>query len=194
MKRYEFLRALAGDLDEAAVLAAGGTFREWYSLRPEGLNFRGKTLGLLPSIGLGIALSLPRRPVVVFDGDGAVLMNLCALPTIAWKAPPNLIHVVFDNGVYEASGGTTTAAAAKSDLVALARGAGISQARWVKGPGELRTLVREALGGGGPWFLAVKVEAGRTSVPEVERDELELKYGFIRRIEALEGIKIISVK
>lgn len=194
MKRYEFLQALAPDLGEAAVLAAGGTFREWYGLRPDGLNFRGKTLGLLPSIGLGMALSLPRRPVVVFDGDGAVLMNLCALPTIAWQAPPNLIHVVFDNGVYEASGGTRTAAAAKSDLVAMARGAGISRAHWVKSPEELRTLVREALRGGGPWFLAAKVEAGRTPGREVDRDELELKYSFIRRIEALEGIAIISVK
>jgi thiamine pyrophosphate-dependent acetolactate synthase large subunit-like protein len=38
-------------------------------------------------------------------------MNLCGLPTAMRKKPKNLIHVVFDNGIYESSGGTKTAAA-----------------------------------------------------------------------------------
>jgi len=39
--------------------------------------------------------------VVAIDGDGAFLMNLCGLPTIAWQNPPNLIHLLFDNQCYE---------------------------------------------------------------------------------------------
>ena len=57
------------------------------------------SMGLASSIGLGVALARPERRVIVFDGDGNVLMNLGTLATIAAAAPRNLLHVCFDNGV-----------------------------------------------------------------------------------------------
>jgi sulfopyruvate decarboxylase subunit beta len=97
MKRLDCLKAIAGKVGDALVVgSAGGATVEWYHLHPSEGNFRSRTLGLASSIGLGIALSLPQRKVIVLDGDGSLLMNLCGLPTAAWAAPPNLIHIVCD--------------------------------------------------------------------------------------------------
>ena len=70
------------------------------------------------------------RKVIALDGDGSLLMNLCSLPTIARMKPKNLLHMVFDNEVYEASGSKKTATGAGADLVGLARAAGIENAHW----------------------------------------------------------------
>ena len=54
-------------------------------------------MGLASSLGLGIALTRPEKQVIVFDGDGSILMNLGGLTTLARYRPRNLLHVVFDN-------------------------------------------------------------------------------------------------
>jgi sulfopyruvate decarboxylase subunit beta len=99
------------------VSSAGAVTLEWHSLRPGDGNFRVRTLGLCSSIALGMALGLPRREVIALDGDGSLLMNLSTLPTIARMKPTNLLHIVFDNEVYEASGSKKTATGAGTDLV-----------------------------------------------------------------------------
>jgi phosphonopyruvate decarboxylase len=58
-------------------------------------------------MALGVTLNAS-RPVVVLDGDGAALMKLGSLATIGAYAPPNLIHIVLDNGVHDSTGGQPT--------------------------------------------------------------------------------------
>src|SRR3989337_3839741 len=131
MKRFDCLKLIAAEAKDALVVsAAGATTLEWNALRPSDGNFRVRTLGLCSSIALGMALGLPHRRIVALDGDGSLLMNLCSLPTIARMRPKNLLHVVFDNEVYEASGSKKTATASGTDLVEIARAAGIGTARW----------------------------------------------------------------
>ena len=84
-------------------------------------------------MALGIALELPHRTVVALDTDGAFLMNFCGLPTVARLRPGNFLHVVFDNGVYEASGGQATASDV-ADLIGVAKAAGYPRAVWVSSP------------------------------------------------------------
>ena len=55
-------------------------------------------MGKASSVALGIAVARPDRRVMVLDGDGAVLMNLGTLVTIAGQAPANLVHFVFEDG------------------------------------------------------------------------------------------------
>lgn len=62
------------------------------------------SMGLAPAIGLGIALGTD-RPVVVVNGDGALLMSLGTTHTLRDHAPPNLFHYVLDNGCHESVGG-----------------------------------------------------------------------------------------
>ncbi len=57
------------------------------------------------SVALGVALARPDKKVLVLDGDGCILMNLGSLVTIAGQAPKNLVHFVFEDGVYNTTGG-----------------------------------------------------------------------------------------
>jgi sulfopyruvate decarboxylase subunit beta len=174
------------------VVAAGWSAREWQALRPGDGNFRPRTLGLASSISLGIALGLPHRKVIVIDGDGAFLMNLCGLPTIAWQSPPNLIHLLFDNQCYEASGATVTATVSGTDAVALVKGAGYKHASWVDNPEEFRREFLAAMKRGALSFIAVKVEQGQPKLPPIAADELENKYRFVRHIEETEMKSILG--
>jgi thiamine pyrophosphate-dependent acetolactate synthase large subunit-like protein len=196
MKRYDCLREAARLVtDQLVVTNNGGASTEWAAVGPAESHLQVKTLGLCSSIGLGLALALPRRTVIVFDGDGSLLMNLSTLPTIAGRRPANLVHVVFDNGIYEASGGTgthTSTGRAGADLAALARAAGLVDVHVVDSLAAFRDRFATALQGAGPTFLHARVEPVRERVPPVAVDEVENKYRLIRYVERTEGISILS--
>lgn len=193
MKRFDCLQAICDKVGDALVVtSAGGATTEWYHLRPSDGNMRSRTLGLVSSIGLGLALSLPHRKVIVLDGDGSALMNLCGLPTAALAAPGNLIHIVFDNHVYESSGSSVTATAGPADLVAVARAAGFPRALWANTVTEFAHAVTEALAGNELTFIGARVEVGTARVPSPDVDDVENKYRFVRHIERLEHRQIFG--
>ncbi len=180
--------------DALVVTGAGGNTVEWNACRPSDGNFRVRTMGLVSSIALGLSLALPKRKVIALDGDGSLLMNLCSLPTIARKSPPNLVHVVLDNQVYESSGEIRTATDTGSDLVAIAKGAGIRKALWARSLEEFEKTISEAIRGRETTFIGAKVELGRAEVPPYPFDEVENKYRFIRYVEKTEKIEILKTK
>jgi sulfopyruvate decarboxylase subunit beta len=193
LKRFDCLKALASAVDNALVVSSAGAMTlEWNSLRPSDGNFRVRTLGLCSSIALGMALGLPRRKVIALDGDGSLLMNLCSLPTLARMKPKNLLHIVFDNEVYEASGSKKTATGTGTDLVAVARAAGIRNAQWANSPEEFTDAVGTAMNATELWFIGVKVTTARVEVPPYPIDEVENKYRFIRHVEKTEKIEILK--
>jgi thiamine pyrophosphate-dependent acetolactate synthase large subunit-like protein len=193
MKRYECFQAIAPLIrDELFVTTAGGATSEWSALRPGAGNLQVKTLGLCSSIGLGLAIAVPRRKVFVFDGDGALWMNLGSLATIALHQPKNLIHICWDNREYESSGGEPTVSrAGRINFSELARAAGIQSSRSAETVQEIIEAVRRALDHDGPHFIWARIEPGRTEVPPFPYDELENKYRFIRYVENNEGISIL---
>ena len=80
MKRYDCLRAIAPHFgDELVVTNLGAVRHEWQALRPHPGNYHLQNLGLTSSMALGLALALPHRKVVAFDGDGSLLLNLGSL-------------------------------------------------------------------------------------------------------------------
>ena len=165
---------------------------EWNSLHPSDGNFRVRTLGLCSSIALGMALSLPRRKIIALDGDGSLLMNLCSLPTSARMGAKNLIHIVFDNEVYEASGKKPTATSAGTDLVGLARAAGIKNALWANSLEDFAKATATALAADELFFIGAKVTSERSDVAPYPIDEVENKYRFIRHVEKTEHIQILQ--
>src|SRR5207249_5640123 len=97
----------------------------WRSLSPDDLSIGCVGfMGGASSLGLGLALAMPRRRVIVFDGDGSLLMQLGSLATIAGAAPRNLTHLLFKNGVYHTSGSQDIPAGLSVDFVQMAKGAG----------------------------------------------------------------------
>ncbi|MDH3445961.1 MAG: thiamine pyrophosphate-dependent enzyme, partial [Deltaproteobacteria bacterium] len=127
MKRYDCLKSLASMLDPKVIVATniGPISREWNALRPSDANLLQVNLGLCAAVGLGVAVSLPHRQVVLLDGDGNLLLNLGSLADLANQNLKNLVHIVLDNESYEGGGGLTSATAGHADLAAIARGAGI---------------------------------------------------------------------
>ena len=122
----EVIRGLRRSSD--VVITSMGSAREWMAMGPlEPLDFVfvPSSMGEAPSLGLGIALAQPARRVIACNGDGSMLMNLGALVTIANEAPPNLVVIVFDNGVYEVTGAQKVPGAVSGvDYAAIARASG----------------------------------------------------------------------
>src|SRR5687767_8517429 len=160
MQRHDYLKAIASDAGNALAVCTGWAAREWWAVRPSDGNLKTRTLGLVSSIAAGLAIAMPHRKVIAIDGDGAFLMNLCGLPTIARQNPGNLIHLLFDNEIFEASGGTTTASH-MADAVTLAGSAGYKQSLWVKSPEEFRSAFDQAWKNNDLTLIAVKVEPGQ---------------------------------
>lgn len=200
MKRYDCLKIVAEEMADALVITTvGGAAAEWNSIRPGDGSLRCRTLGLVSSIAMGLALALPNRRIIGFDGDGALLMNACGLPTLAWQNPANLTLLVFDNGIYEASGLRRTATSAGADLMTMARGAGVKGATWASTLEEFRGLLRTALSGESLTMIGVKTESGEDyfktwqQLPAFEFSEVENLYRFMRHVEKLEGRRIVPL-
>ena len=193
MKRYDCLKAIAPHFGEELVVTNIGAVRhEWQALRPHPANYHLQNLGLTSSMALGLALALPHRKVVAFDGDGSLLLNLGSLATIANQHPRNLIHIVFDNECYESSRGAPTATAGQADLAAIARGAGFANVMTAKTLAEFEEAFLRALKSNDLYFILVKVEAGAGDVPAAALDSQENKYLFVRYIEKSENLKILT--
>ena len=196
MQRYDYLKLIAADapnIKDALCVSTGWASREWWAVRPSDGNLKTRTLGLVSSIAAGLAIALPQRKVIAIDGDGAFLMNLCGLPTIARQNPGNLIHLLFDNEIYEASGGTATASR-DTDAVAIAKGAGYKHALWVKSPEEFCGAFVRAWEESELTLIAVKVDPGQPrDLPALRLDEIDNKYRFMRYVEATEKKGILNL-
>ena len=193
MKRYDCLRAIAPHFGEELVVTNLGAVRhEWQALRPHPGNYHLQNLGLTSSMALGLALALPHRKVVAFDGDGSLLLNLGSLATMANQHPRNLIHIVFDNECYESSRGAPTATAGRADLAAIARGAGFANVMTAKTLSEFEEGFLRALKSDDLYFILTKVDAGAGDVPAAALDSQENKYLFVRYIERSENLNILT--
>jgi thiamine pyrophosphate-dependent acetolactate synthase large subunit-like protein len=194
VKRYDALSALAGMMAEDTIVVGnvGPISREWNALRPSEANLLQVNLGLCSAVGLGIAVALPHRKVVLLDGDGNLLENLASLADAANRRPANLTHIVLDNAAYEGGGGLPSVTAGLTDLAIVARGAGVPDSRTVTDLEEFKAAAKEAMDGSGHRFIVAKVEQGSVSgLPTQTMDGKEAKYRFARYIERTEGIVIL---
>ena len=142
-------------------------------------------MGLASSLGLGIALSKPHRKVVVFDGDGSVLMNLGGLTTLARYRPRNLTHVVFDNESLLSVGGFPTATATGSDIAGMAAAAGIPRTSTVRALDDFVSSFDAALAAGDLTTLVAKVDAIGPAAFVTDLGLLENRFQFARHLRTL---------
>jgi phosphonopyruvate decarboxylase len=161
--REEALRAVQRAVDSRDIVIAttGYTGRELYACedRHNQLYIVG-SMGCASSIGLGLAWARPDRRVVVLDGDGAMLMRLGALATLAYEQPSNLVHVLLDNEAHESTGGQATVAHSM-DLAGVARSCGYTSVTKVETAAQLGDVVADRRSG--LRFVQLKTRHG---VPE----------------------------
>jgi sulfopyruvate decarboxylase subunit beta len=190
MIRYDCLKLLAPRItDQLVVTSLSGQKIEWASLSPHPGNLLVGTMGTALGVGIGLAIGLPRRKVIVLESDGSVLLSLFNLATLANIEPRNLIVFVFDNQVYSGTRiSEPTATAGKTDLARMARGAGIEQATTVRDLEAFQREMEAALSGDQLKFIVCKVEesVAHREITRTDLDPMENKYQFVRYLERSE--------
>ena len=162
MLRSKCIEAIYGELqDKLVVTIMGACAQELYNLgHCDNFFYLEHAMGMASSIGLGLALSLPHEKIVVMDGDGSVLMNLGTLATLARYNPPNMTHIIFDNGSLLSTGGFAShTTSGITDLAAMARGAGVKNVAKVAQPFEFIEAVADAFEREEMSVIVAKVEA-----------------------------------
>lgn len=188
MNRLDLTERLVALLthEEAVVAGIGNANFDLFAAghRPQNFYMLG-SMGLATSIALGVALAQPDRRVFGLEGDGSLLMNLGSLATIASVAPPNLTLLIWDNGSYQITGGQETATSEATDIVAIARGAGIEQSSWARDVSHFERLVQQALDEDGPSLIAARVDWSAAS-GRPERNPVLVKDRFMRGLGTIE--------
>ena len=191
MKREETLEIILENLEDNTIVVSttGKTSREIFEIREKkGQSHQQDfltvgSMGHCSSIALGIALSKPEREVVCIDGDGAMLMHLGSLTSIASLKPKNFRHILMNNEVHESVGGQDTAAK-NIDLSAIVGAMGPSKMFKAETTAELKTNITDFMTCVGPSFLEVKIRPGsREDLGRPTIKPVNNKKNFMRFLE-----------
>ena len=134
------------------------------------------------TVGLGLALAVPARPVLVITGDGELLMGLNSLATISVSNPNNLSIVVLDNQRYGETGMQKTHTAFGVDLLGVARSCGIKRVQKISLLSEIALLRSEIHRKKGTLFCSVSVSDKPCALVLPPRDGVELKNRFRKKL------------
>ncbi|GJQ58213.1 MAG: sulfopyruvate decarboxylase subunit beta [Candidatus Scalindua sp. AMX11] len=186
MNCREAVKTVTAILQDQLVVCANGIIsRETFTARDRVENFYMiGSMGLASSIGLGVALSENVRKVIVFDGDGNVLMNLGSLAMVGALQPKNFLHIVFDNEAYASTGNQPTC----SNMIALENIAKSSGYLYAKRVTDKKGLIKEMsqlLESDGPSLLLVKISryVGEIDIGRVTHTPNQIKERFMSAIK-----------
>jgi sulfopyruvate decarboxylase subunit beta len=185
--RADYYKVLADRLPANAlvVTSLGNASYLWAAMHhaPENFYFE-DAMGLALPLALGLAVAQRTRPVIVVEGDGALLMHMGTLVTIGAVAPDNLTVLLIQNGVHAASGGQALTNASL-DLAALARSSGIARATNVATPQALASAMGSGPAGRGAQVLVLSTEPDIEVVkPPIALDPVLTKHRFMSAIGA----------
>ncbi len=183
MERIEAIKTIVDQLnDELIICNIGFPSRELYSVKdsPNHFYMLG-SMGMASSIGLGLAMA-QKRKVIVFDGDGSVLMNLGGLITAYNLAPTNLVLVVIDNECYGSTGSQCTYTRTV-DLKKVANAIGFKNS--FKFSINDKIEFEKILNTAGPVFVHIKVKPGNANVPIIDMAPEEIINRFMEEIKTI---------
>jgi thiamine pyrophosphate-dependent acetolactate synthase large subunit-like protein len=193
MIRRACLEALVPHITDQLVVASVSGQWVWGQLSRHEGNLLLGSMGNALGVGLGMALGLPHRKVIVIESDGSVLLSLFNLPTLGTLKPKNLAVFVFDNEAYSGSRiSRPTATASGTDLAAVARDSGVPHAVTVRDSDALNQEMILAVNQPGPHFVVAKIEETfeHRQAERSDVDLMETKYRFVRYIERTEGLSV----
>ncbi len=180
--RTELTKRLVQKLkhEEAVIGGIGNTNFDLFAAghRPQNFYMLG-SMGLACPIALGVAIAQPERGVIALEGDGSILMGLGCLATIANVRPRNLTVVIMDNGLYQITGKQATATGGVTDIVAVARGAGLANAHWVRDEAHFDELMDRRFEEGGPVLIAAKID-DKPGAAQPPRDPALVRNRFMK--------------
>jgi len=185
MSREDAIKTIIDNLngDEAIISTTGKTSRELSEYRikrkeePRDFYTVG-SMGCSSSIALGIARETT-KPIFVFDGDGAALMQLGTMATIGYYSPKNLYHIIFDNSSYDSTGGQPTISK-NIDFTKIALASGYKKAEYIFQEKELVNKIKQIKTNLGPYLLVIKVNKGaRKDLGRPTKTPTENKKAFM---------------
>ena len=157
--------------DNAIVAVQGTSGHHWNGIttNPNRDISLGGAMGQSTSAVFGLALGLKNEKVVHFDTEGALLMNLGVLASIAGKRPNNFVHFLLDNGCYATTGGQPVPNGEDINYAQMAAAAGYPATYNFTDLEELSTSMEEIMNTEGPIFVAIKIN------PEIENLPMGLR-------------------
>ena len=172
------------------VSTTGQISREVYEIREKAgqahdLDFLTVgSMGHASSIALGIALEKPNKTVFCFDGDGAFLMHMGAIPVIANQAPENFKHILFNNEAHDSVGAQKTSAN-MVNFKELALSCGYKNSFSVQKLEDLKNILPEFLSAKSPSLLEIKVNCGaRADLGRPKEKPVQNKIIFMEKLNA----------
>lgn len=188
LSRERALQILIDAIDKNSVIVSttGKLSRELFEYREtlkEGHNADFLTVGSMghsSSIALGIAIEKYSKKVFCFDGDGAFIMHMGAISNIGAIAPPNFVHVVFNNGAHESVGGQPTLGFG-IDICSIAKACGYCETFTVSTEDEISALSKRINTLEGPAIIELRVRInsrdnlGRPTTTPIENKEAFMK-------------------
>ena len=155
--------------DDQIVVTSMGAAHQWPRMCRHDLDFHyvPSTMSGVVPLGLGLALSQPDREVLVFCGDGSLLMSLGCLVSVIDSGATNLTIVLVNNGLYEVTGGQKTAATNHNvSFAGFAQAAGFPNVSQFSDIRDWQHGAARILDASGPRFVWLRIQ------PEPENREL----------------------
>ena len=167
----DMFQAFAKHRGNAIVIPTGTAGKHWrdHSQQESRDMTLGGAMGQTTSTSLGLALALPNEKVCLFDSEGALLMNLGSLATIAGKKPKNFVHFLMDNECYATTGGQPVPNAAEINYSGMAKEAGYASAHHFDNLEDFTNSIEAIMKETGPIFVSMKM------VPEVENEPIGMR-------------------
>ena len=161
--RRDLLAPLIPNPDDYLIVTGlAGPARDAAALTKDGANTftMAGCMGAAVPMGLGMALAVGSRQIMVITGDGELLMNIGALATVATMQPTNLSIVCIDNGCHGETGGQPGHTAYRTDIEQIAQGAGLTSTMTLSRSSEITQASKFLHQSVSPRFLLCRVMDG----------------------------------
>ncbi len=183
LKRYDAIGEIIKTLDRNTFVICnlGVPSKELFNLQDREENFYMLgSMGLVSSVGLGLAIAKENKKIIAIDGDGSILMNMGSLSTISHVKPLNYTLIVIDNGVYGSTGNQKTHTHFNTRLDKIAEGAGFKSITVIKEKKDILSCLNGL--GKGSHFILIRVEAGNKKFTPIPIHPVEIKNRFMKSL------------
>ncbi len=173
------------DNDELIISSTGYTSRELFEYSESKKKKHNKSfynigsMGCASSIGLSIAIQRKER-VIIFDGDGAAIMQMGAFTTIGKYGPKNLVHIIFDNHAHESTGGQPTNSSSVN-LLNVALSCNYKFGKIIQTENDLLNTILDIKEKEGPILILIKIKINsRSDLKRPDKSPIDYKKEFIK--------------
>lgn len=178
-KRKDALEEIMKSIDdEILIVNIGFPSRELYDIKDRDETFYMiGSMGMVSSIGLGLALTKKDKKIIIIDGDGSFLMNLSSIVTIFSQNPKNLTWIVLNNQSYGSTGNQETYAK-NLNLINIAKGVGFKNTYEFEDIDLKEIINKEELS-----FINYNIKPGNAKASIIPLSPIEIKERFMAKLD-----------